>query len=139
MSGASALRIDAAAGTLTGPGLALKLGDIITLDGSTGLPCPRRSNCSADIWVETLLPEHPTICVGEPGVCVTGRPVLRATAGGWSAGVVEGDQTPLIEQDSFVPAGIAAGGIAVSEAFEFLRRRLMVQAEAMYEEWPMVA
>ncbi len=71
--------------------------------------------------VETLLPEHPTICVGEPGVCVTGRPVLRATAGGWSAGVVEGDQTPLIEQDSFVPAGIAAGGIAVSEAFEFLR------------------
>lgn len=25
------------------------------------------------------------------------------------------------------------------EAFEFLRRRLMLQAEAMYEEWPMVA
>jgi len=36
VSGASALRIDAAAGTLTGPGLALKAGDIITLDGSTG-------------------------------------------------------------------------------------------------------
>ncbi len=36
VSGASALRIDAGAGTLTGPGFTLKRGDIITLDGATG-------------------------------------------------------------------------------------------------------
>ena len=36
VSGASALRIDAAAGTLTAPNLTLKAGDIITIDGSSG-------------------------------------------------------------------------------------------------------
>ncbi len=36
VSGASALRIDATTGTLTGPGLTLRKGDIITLDGSSG-------------------------------------------------------------------------------------------------------
>jgi len=36
VSGASSLRIDVAAGTLSGPGLTLKKGDIITLDGSSG-------------------------------------------------------------------------------------------------------
>jgi pyruvate,orthophosphate dikinase len=36
VSGASALRIDAAQGTLSGPGFTLKRGDVITLDGSTG-------------------------------------------------------------------------------------------------------
>ncbi|MBK8769187.1 MAG: pyruvate, phosphate dikinase [Rhizobiales bacterium] len=36
VSGASALRIDTVAGTLTGPGFTLKRGDIITLDGSAG-------------------------------------------------------------------------------------------------------
>jgi hypothetical protein len=71
--------------------------------------------------VDTLAPEHPTICVGEPGARVVGRPVLRATASGWTAGVVEGDETPLVEMDTFVPAGVAAGGIAVAEAFEYLR------------------
>ena len=36
VSGASSLRIDVVAGTLSGPGLTLKKGDIITLDGSSG-------------------------------------------------------------------------------------------------------
>ena len=36
VSGCSSLRIDQAAGTLTGPGMLLRKGDIITLDGSTG-------------------------------------------------------------------------------------------------------
>jgi pyruvate, orthophosphate dikinase len=36
VTGASTLRIDAAAGTLTAPGIVLKRWDIITLDGSTG-------------------------------------------------------------------------------------------------------
>ena len=36
VSGASALRIDAKMGTLSAPGLTLKRGDIITLDGATG-------------------------------------------------------------------------------------------------------
>lgn len=71
--------------------------------------------------VDKLNGDHPTICVGDPGGEVNGRPVLRATFDAWTAGVVEGPATPLGEQDSFTPAGVAAGGIAVAEAFEFLR------------------
>ena len=36
VAGASSLKIDAAEGTLKGPGLTLKKGDVITIDGSTG-------------------------------------------------------------------------------------------------------
>lgn len=71
--------------------------------------------------VRTLDDAHPTICVGEPYSAVPGRPVLRATFDGWTAGVVEGTATPLGERDVFVPAGIAAAGIAVGEAFEYRR------------------
>ena len=73
------------------------------------------------ILVVALGDEHPTICVGEPSSDVRGRPILRATFDGWTGGVVEGAETPLAERDTFVPAGIAAAGIAVAEAFEFRR------------------
>lgn len=73
--------------------------------------------------VETLDERHPTVCVGDADGTVRGQPVLRAVATGWSGGVVEGTTTLVVEQDSFVPAGIAAGGIAVAEAFESRRGR----------------
>ncbi len=73
------------------------------------------------VIVEDLETDHPTICIGEPAGNTPGRPVLRATFDGWTAGVVEGTTSPLQERDLFVPAGIAAAGIAVAEAFEYLR------------------
>lgn len=71
--------------------------------------------------VETTSADHPTICVGDSTQPVSGRPLLRATVDGWTAGVVEGTETPLLEADTFTPAGVAAGGIAVAEAFEYRR------------------
>lgn len=76
------------------------------------------------ILVHNLTGDHPTICIGEPGTNVSGRPILRATFDGWTAGVVEGTESPLAERSSFVPAGVAAAGIAVGEAFEFCRRNI---------------
>ena len=75
------------------------------------------------VLADELDPAHPTICIGAPTIVVPGRPVLRATFDGWSAGVVEGTASPFRERDFFVPAGVAAGGIAVAEAFEFRRGR----------------
>jgi hypothetical protein len=62
-----------------------------------------------------------TVCVGEPRRVTRGRPILRATFDGWAGGVVEGPATPLAERSWFVPAGVAAGGIAVAEAFLWRR------------------
>lgn len=71
--------------------------------------------------VEALEDGHPTICVGDPTGPARGAPVLRATFDGWTAGVMEGCDSELAERDFFAPAGIAAGGIAVAEAFESIR------------------
>lgn len=71
--------------------------------------------------VEAHDAQHPTVCVGNSDGEVRGRPVLRAVATGWSGGVVEGSTAPVAELDNFVLAGVAAGGIAVAEAFESQR------------------
>lgn len=75
------------------------------------------------VLADELDPAHPTICIGASTNAVPGKPVLRATFDGWSAGVVEGTASALPERDFFAPAGIVAGGIAVAEAFEFRRGR----------------
>lgn len=71
--------------------------------------------------IDATINGDPTICIGDVHDGVRGRPVLRATFDGWTGGVVEGTGSPLTERDLFVPAGVAAGGIAVAEAFEFRR------------------
>jgi hypothetical protein len=71
--------------------------------------------------VAELRDDAPTICIGDPGRGVRGQPILRATHDGWTAGVVEGSATPLPERDYFIPAGVAAAGIAVGEAFQYRR------------------
>jgi hypothetical protein len=68
------------------------------------------------------LEDHvPTICVGEPSRRIRGSPILRATFDGWAAGVMEGPSTSMPERGRFVPAGVAAGAIAVAEAFQSRR------------------
>lgn len=73
--------------------------------------------------VGALSEDHPTICVGDPLEAPSGAVVLRAVVRGWSAGVVEGWASPVEEDHPFVLSGIAAGGIAVAEAFEWRRGR----------------
>ena len=71
--------------------------------------------------VTTLSIEGLTICVGEPSTAVAGSQTCRAIASGWTAGVVEGTESPIREVDTCVLAGVAAGAIAVAEAFEWRR------------------
>lgn len=71
--------------------------------------------------VGELSDDHATICVGDPLGSVRGAVVLRAVVRGWSAGVVEGPASPVKEEHPLVLSGVAAGGIAVAEAFEWRR------------------
>jgi hypothetical protein len=71
--------------------------------------------------VGDLSADHVTICVGDPLETPRGAVVLRVVVRGWSAGVVEGCVSPVVEEHPFVLSGIAAGGIAVAEAFEWRR------------------
>lgn len=76
--------------------------------------------------VPDLSDEDPTICIGDTDCTVHGSFVLRAVASGWAGGVVEGQKSPIPETDAFVLAGVAAGGIAVAEAFERRRRKNLI-------------
>lgn len=71
--------------------------------------------------VSELSEDHATICVGDPLETPRGAVVVRVVVRGWSAGVVEGWASPVKEEHPFVLSGIAAGGIAVAEAFEWRR------------------
>jgi hypothetical protein len=71
--------------------------------------------------VSDLEQDVPTVCIGGARPDVSGRPVLRATFDGWTAGVIQGPGTPLLERSWFIPAGVAAAGIAVAEAFQARR------------------
>ena len=104
-------------------GVQVRLADdpVLTSGWDAGRPLSQAVRRYGGTIVTDLDDHLPTICVGEPGRAVRGRPILRATFDGWTAGVVEGTVTPLAERSWFVPAGVAAGGIAVAEAFEARR------------------
>jgi hypothetical protein len=72
--------------------------------------------------VSELVADHPTVVVGHPpdrfptsGICLT------ATHRGWSAGVLTSPGLALPHGFTFAPAAIAAGAIAVAEAFQHLK------------------
>lgn len=46
---------------------------------------------------------------------------VRATFDGWRGAVVPLEEEPLPEQNEFTPAGVLAGSLAVSEAFQYVR------------------
>jgi len=62
----------------------------------------------------------PTIVIGRETSRV-GTVVLHPTWAGWSGGVVEETERRLRESPEFPLAGILAGALAVSEAFQFVR------------------
>ena len=73
--------------------------------------------------VPDLNPDLPRVVIGDgqAGLPV-GEFAVRATFDGWSGGVVPlDDPCRLPERQQFVPAGVLAGALAVSEAFQFVR------------------
>lgn len=67
----------------------------------------------------------PLIVIGDAGTgSHASEFAVRATFDGWRGGVIPVDeQERLPEQHEFTPAGVLAGALAVSEAFQFVRGR----------------
>ena len=70
-----------------------------------------------------LAPGVPRIAIGDSSVSsVDGEFAVRATFDGWRGGVVPFDQgSRLPERQECIPAGVLAGALGVSEAFQFVR------------------
>jgi len=71
---------------------------------------------------ESLTPGVPRIVIGDAGL----RPglgdfAMRAMCNGWSGGVVPLASGRRLPEQCFAPAGVLAGALAISEAFQFLR------------------
>lgn len=73
--------------------------------------------------VPATVPGAPRVIVGDVGEGQGNREIaVRATFEGWSGGVVPlGDGKRLPEHQEFVPAGVLAGSLAISEVFQSLR------------------
>lgn len=71
--------------------------------------------------VRALAAEHPTVVVGSPTGSENGGLTIHPTWEGWSAGVVEDPDRRLAEDCEFALSGVAAGALAVSEAFQHVR------------------
>lgn len=73
--------------------------------------------------VDKVLPGIPRIVVGDVSdSSEVGAFYVRATFDGWSGGVIPiEDGRRLSEQTEFIPSGVLAGALAVSEAFQFVR------------------
>lgn len=73
--------------------------------------------------VPTAVPGTPRVIVGDVGeIRDDGDIAVRTTFDGWSGGVVPLDTDKrLPERTEFVPAGVLAGALAVSEVFQSLR------------------
>lgn len=67
----------------------------------------------------------PLIVIGDAGTRLHADEfAVRATFDGWRGGVIPvDDRERLPEQQEFTPAGVLAGSLAVSEAFQFVRGR----------------
>ena len=75
--------------------------------------------------VNVCASESPRIVIGDSnGSMERGDFAVRATSDGWCGGVIPlEDNNRLPERQEFTPAGVLAGSLAVSEAFQFVRGR----------------
>jgi hypothetical protein len=76
-------------------------------------------------FVNTVSAGIPLITIGDVVTTqVTAEFAVRATFDGWRGGVIPlSDGARLPEEQEFTPAGVLAGAIGVSEAFQFVRGR----------------
>lgn len=71
---------------------------------------------------DCISPDIPTLVFGDPAGGPFELLALRATYSGWSAGVAPfRSRTRLPEVGTFMPAGVMAGGLAISEIFQRVR------------------
>ncbi|MGD1152738.1 MAG: hypothetical protein ABR911_07695 [Syntrophales bacterium] len=107
-------------------------GVMVNGDLDVGLQIPWRkcktlSEAIADIRgrrVESIPPDVPLIVIGDLKHIRrdAGRFAVQATFDGWSGGVSPlADNVRLPEEKEFTPAGVLAGALAVSEAFQHVR------------------
>ncbi len=90
------------------------------------LRCRTLSEAVIDLQGQVIsipVPAIPRIVIGEVDKTQgLGEFAVRATFEGWSGGIVPLNTFQcLAEQHEFIPAGVLAGALAVSEAFQFLR------------------
>ena len=74
--------------------------------------------------VQSVCPEVPLVVVGNAPEKNRRPFAIRATFDGWAAGILPltRDTMRLRERQEFTPAGVLAGALAVTEAFQFLRK-----------------
>lgn len=73
-------------------------------------------------WVRHSAPNDPVVLLGSAKPPRGARVVLQASYEGWAAQVAPvGARPPLAGETEFPPAGILAGALAVSEAFQVVR------------------
>ncbi len=74
--------------------------------------------------VQTLSTDVPLVAIGNAPVKAMRSFAVRTTFEGWAAGIIPlaEDTLRLSEQHEFAPAGVLAGALAVTEAFQFLRK-----------------
>ena len=73
--------------------------------------------------VRELTEDFPTIVVGTRQSNTRGSVVLQTTWAGWSGGIVRDDSDRLTEDDHLPLTGVLVGGLAVSEAFQYTRKK----------------
>ena len=73
--------------------------------------------------VESVSPDAPLVVIGNARVKNRPHFAIRATFNGWSGGILplRHDEMRLGENQEFTTAGVLAGALAVTEAFQFLR------------------
>ena len=73
--------------------------------------------------VSTVHPDAPLVAIGNASSTIERAFSVRTTFEGWTAGIIPlvRDSARLAEGHEFTPAGVLAGALAVTEAFQFLR------------------
>ena len=73
--------------------------------------------------VDSVRPDIPLVVIGNARAKDRPRFAVRATFNGWAGGILplRSDEMRLGENQEFTPAGVLAGALAVTEAFQFLR------------------
>ena len=95
----------------TGWGAGARAADIVTsLGGVAG---------------DSLDAAHPTLTIGRCARVVPGAIVLHLTWNGWAGGAVTSAESRLDESAEFTVAGVLAGALGVSEAFQHQRGSLL--------------
>jgi hypothetical protein len=92
----------------------------LTVAWARGMTLAQAIERFGGVVVDSLENGYPTVTTGDVQGQLPGTIVLHPTWHGWAAGVVTDQARRLAEQAEFELAGVAAGGLAVSEAFQHL-------------------